>query len=82
MRTRWTLSLFREVGRGRGEGRGAGDGLHAVEGPVDNCKWESTVEEKGAHIRSTTLESGNIGTNATEAKELRERDGVLTGCRV
>ena len=56
-------------GREGGEGRGAGDGLHAVEGPVDNCRWESMAEEKRAHIRSTTLKSGIIGTDAMEAKE-------------
>jgi len=66
---------------GRGESRGAGDGPHAVKGLV-NCRWETTVEEEGAHIGSTTLESGIIVTDEAEAKELRKRDGVLTGCRV
>jgi len=69
-------------GKGRGEGRGAGDGSQAEEGLVKNCRWKTAVEEEGAHIRSTTLKSGIIGTGAVEAKELRERDGVLTRCRV
>ena len=69
-------------GKGRGESRGTVDGPHAVEGLVNHCGWETAVEEEGAHIGSTTLESGIIGTDAAVAKELRERNGVLTGCKV
>jgi len=69
-------------GKGRGKSRGAGDGQHAVEDLVNHCRWETAVEEEGAHIGSNTFQIGIIGTNAAEAKELREKDEVLTGCRV
>lgn len=70
--------MFLGGGR-RCEGGCAGDGPDTVEGPVNHRGWKTSVKEEGGHVRGTVFESGIIRTDATEAEELGEWDGVLTG---
>eukprot|EP00061_Rhincodon_typus_P014600 g41715.t1 len=62
---------------GRGKGRSEGHALYTTEGFTTKNGWEFSIEEKGSHVRCSSVKGGTIRTVASEMQKLGKWNGIL-----